>query len=368
MKKTKIGIVGCGDISGIYLTNLTTKFANTEVVGVCDLIDAKAENAVEKFGIPKKYKDMHELFADPNVDIVLNLTRPYQHHGVSMAAIAAGKHVYSEKPLGATLDEAIEIRDAAAKKGVFLGGAPDTFLGAGIQTSRKLIDDGYIGKPVAATAFFGCPGHERWHPDPDFYYHFGGGPIFDMGPYYVTALVNLLGPVTAVNGMTSKTHPTRLITAKQKFGETIKVEVDTHAAGTMLFECGTICTMINSFDIHAHNLPILEIYGTEGTLSVPDPNYFDGPVKLFRHEQQEFLTVPLAFGYRDNSRGLGLADMASAIATGRKARAGIDLYFHVLEVMAGIIRSATDKKEIKINSRTDKPALMVSGLLPGEID
>ena len=368
MKKAKIGIVGCGDISGIYLTNLTTKFANTEVVGVCDLIDAKAENAVEKYGIPKKYKDMHELFADPDVDIVLNITRPYQHHEVSMAAIAAGKHVYSEKPLGATLEEAIEIRDAAAKKGVYVGGAPDTFLGAGIQTCRKLIDDGYIGKPVAATAFFGCPGHERWHPDPDFYYQFGGGPVFDMGPYYVTALVNLLGAVTSVNGMTNRTHAKRMITAKSKFGEIIDVNVDTHAAGTLAFECGAIGTMINSFDIFAHNLPILEIYGTEGTLCVPDPNTFDGPVKLFRREQREFLTVPLTFGYRENSRGLGLSDMASAIAAGRKARAGIDLYFHVLEVMAGIAKSASDKKEVKINSRADKPKPMVSGLLPGEID
>ena len=356
MKKAKIGIVGCGDISGIYLTNLTKNFANTEVVGVCDLIDAKAENAVKKYGIPKKYKDMHELFADPDVDIVLNITRPYQHHEVSMAAIAAGKHVYSEKPLGATLEEAIEIRDAAAKKGVYVGGAPDTFLGGGIQTCRKLIDDGYIGKPVAATAFFGCAGHERWHPDPDFYYHFGGGPILDMIPYYATALVNLLGPVTAVNGMTSRVFPTRMITAEKKFGEIINVEVDTHAAGTLAFECGAIGTMFSSFDIQAHNLPIIEIYGTEGTLSVPDPNHFAGPVKLFRREQQEFMKVPLTFGYNDaDYRGLGLSDMVSAIAKGRKARAGIDLYFHVLEVMAGIAQSAIDKKEVKINSRTDKP-------------
>ena len=368
MKKAKIGIVGCGDISGIYLTNLTTKFANTEVIGVCDLDGAKAENAVKNFGIPKKYKDMHELFADPDVDIVLNLTRPYQHHEVSMAAIAAGKHVYSEKPLGATLEEAIDIRDAAAKKGVYVGGAPDTFLGAGIQTCRKLIDDGYIGKPLAATAFFACPGHERWHPDPDFYYQFGGGPVFDMGPYYVTALVNLLGSIVSVSGMASKTHKTRLITAEQKFGETIEVNADTHFAATMAFECGAIGTMMMSFDVHAHNLPILEIYGTEGTLSVPDPNYFDGPVKLFRREQQEFLTVPLAFGYRENSRGLGLADMASAIKTGRKPRAGIDLYYHVFEVMAGIQTSADQKKETAIISRTEKPAPMLTGLLLGTIE
>ena len=368
MEVTKIGVVGCGDISGIYLTNLTSLFKNVQVVGVCDLIDEKAEKAVKQYNIPKKYKDMHELFADPEIDIVLNLTRPYQHLEVSMAAIAAGKHVYSEKPLGASLKEGQEIRDQAAKKGVLVGGAPDTFLGAGLQTCRKLIDDGYIGKPLGATAFFACPGHERWHPDPDFYYQYGGGPLFDMGPYYITALVNLLGSVKSVNGMTKKTHATRIITAEQKFGETIDVNVNTYETATIAFESGAICTMMMSFDVHAHNLPILEIYGTEGTLVSPDPNYFEGPVKIFRREQQEFLTMPLMFGYSDNSRGLGLADMASAIKAGRKPRAGIELYYHVLEVMASIQRAATEKREIDVISRTERPEPMLTGLLKGMVE
>ncbi|MCL2364642.1 MAG: Gfo/Idh/MocA family oxidoreductase [Defluviitaleaceae bacterium] len=166
MKKTRIGFVGCGDISGIYLTNLTGMFADTlEIAGVCDLVHEKAAKKAEEYGL-RIYKDMHELFADPTVDIVLNLTRPYEHYAVTMAAIVAGKHVYSEKPLGATLEEGTKLRDAAAAKGLQIGGAPDTFLGAGIQTCRRLIDDGYIGRPVAATAFMACPGHESWHPDP----------------------------------------------------------------------------------------------------------------------------------------------------------------------------------------------------------
>ncbi|MCL2202919.1 MAG: Gfo/Idh/MocA family oxidoreductase [Defluviitaleaceae bacterium] len=349
MKKMKIGVVGCGDISGIYLTNITGMFAaNLELVGVCDLVDAKATKAAEEYKT-RKYKDMHALFADPSVEIVLNLTRPYEHFDVSMAAIEAGKHVYTEKPLGATLEEGIKLRDAAAQKGVQLGGAPDTFLGAGIQTCRKLIDDGYIGKPVAATAFMACPGHESWHPDPAFYYQFGGGPMLDMGPYYTTALVTLLGPVQSVCGMTQASRETRLITSQPHNGTIVKVETPTHIAGQMHFASGATASIITSFDVHAHNLPIMEIYGTAGTLSVPDPNTFGGPVRLYRPEQGTFLEFPLTFGYPENSRGLGLSDMAAAIAKGEKPRAGVDLIFHVLEIMTGFYRSAETKSHIHIH-------------------
>jgi len=359
MKKTKIGIVGCGDISGIYLTNITGMFKDTlEIAGVCDLIDERAQNAVEKYNLPKKYKDMHELFADPEVDIVLNLTRPYEHFDVNMAAIAAGKHVYAEKPLGATLEEGIKTRDAAEKKGVLLGGAPDTFLGAGIQTCRKLIDDGYIGKPIAATAFWACRGHESWHPDPAFYYQFGGGPMLDMGPYYVTALVSLLGAVDSVSGMTKRAFDTRLVTSQPKHGEIVDVEVQTFVTGNLAFANGAIGTLMVSYDVHANNLPIIEIYGTEGTLSVPDPNHFDGPVKLYRPEKKEFLEIPVVFDYPTNSRGLGVADMAKSITSKEKPRAGVDLTFHVLEIMTAFERSCADKKQVDISTKPDRPAPM----------
>ena len=199
MKKVKIGFVGTGAISGIYLENITNTFREIEIAGVCDLVKERAEAVVEKYNIPKLYNDVNELLADPEVDIVLNLTRPYEHYNVTMAALRAGKHVYSEKPLAASLEEGREIMELAAKTGLFVGGAPDTFLGSGIQTCRKLIEDGYIGKPIGIAAFMICRGHESWHPDPDFYYQYGGGPLFDMGPYYLTAFVNLLGPVAAVS-------------------------------------------------------------------------------------------------------------------------------------------------------------------------
>jgi len=363
MSKTKIGIVGCGAISDIYLTNLQ-KFANTEIIGVCDLIDERAENAVKEYNIPRKYKDMHEMFADDNIEIVLNLTRPYEHFDVNMAAIAAGKHVYAEKPLGATLEEGIKTREAAEKKGVLLGGAPDTFLGAGIQTCRKLIDDGYIGHPVAATAFMVNRGHETWHPDPEFYYQFGGGPMLDMGPYYITALVNLLGAVQSVSGVAKKSFETRRITSQPHYGKIVDVEVATHIAGQLSFANGAVGTIIQSFDVYAHNLPIIEIYGTEGTLSVPDPNTFGGPIKLYRNEQKAFLDMPLVFDYPENSRGLGIADMAKAINTGAKPRAGVDLTFHVLEVMTAFARSSEGKVHVDITSAPSRPEPMVAGLLP----
>lgn len=368
MQKARIGIVGCGDISGIYLTNLTNMFKELDITGVCDLVDAKAEKAFSSYNIPRKYKDMHEMFADPTVDIVLNITRPYEHYDVTMAAIAAGKHVYAEKPLGATLEEGIKIRDAAIAKGIIIGGAPDTFLGAGIQTCRKLVDDGYIGRPVAATAFFACRGHESWHPDPAFYYQFGGGPMMDMGPYYITALVNLIGAVKAVSSMTKKSYPMRRITSAPHYGTIVDVEVATHIAGQMEFACGVIGTIIQSFDVHAHKLPILEVYGTEGTLSVPDPNSFGGPVMLYRPESKAYKEIPLTFGYAENSRGLGLADMAKAIQTGRKARADIDLTHHILEVMTGFTTSAETGKQIVITSAPERPAPMKTGLLPGILD
>lgn len=367
IKKTKIGIVGCGNISGIYLKNLTHLFTDTEIIGVCDLIPERAEKAYKEYNLPKLYKDMHELCADGEVDIVLNLTRPYEHHEVNMTAINAGKHVYVEKPLGATLEEGIESRDAAQKKGVLIGGAPDTFLGAGIQTCRKLLDDGYIGKPIAATGFWGYRGHESWHPDPESYYQFGGGPILDMGPYYITAMISLLGEVDSVNGMIRKTFETRRITSQPKYGEVFKVEVPTLVTGQMAFASGAVGTIMLTYDIHAHKLPIIEIYGTEGTLSVPDPNTFAGPALLYRDSSKSFMEIPLTFDYTENSRGLGVADMARAAIEKDKPRAGVDLTFHALEIMTGLIRSGEQNAPVEIKSGFTRPVPMKSGLLPGKV-
>lgn len=369
MNTVKIGIVGVGDISNTYLPNITNMFREIEVIGVCDLVREKAERVVSAYNIPKLYEDMHELFADPQVDIVLNLTRPYEHYEVTMAALRAGKNVYSEKPLAASLEEGKEIMALAKEKGLLVGGAPDTFLGAGIQTCRKLIEDGYIGTPVGAAGFMICHGHESWHPDPEFYYKYGGGPMFDMGPYYLTAMVNLLGCVSEVSAMTKASFPQRTITSQNHFGEIIDVEVPTYIAGTMQFENGAIGTLFTTFDVHYPGQARLEIYGSEGTLYVPDPNGFGGPVKLFRPEDGTLREMPLVFDYAQNSRALGLADMAKAIQTGRGwYRANSGQTYHVLEIMESFTRSSEEKKQVKISSRFELTPLMMRAVIPGVLD
>lgn len=368
MSTIKIGIVGCGDISGIYLTNITNMFKEIEIIGVCDLIPERAQKAVETYQIPKMYQDMYELFADPNVDIVLNLTRPYEHYGVSVEALKAGKHVYSEKPLAATLEEGKKLVTLAEEKGLLIGGAPDTFLGAGIQTCRKLIDDGLIGTPVGASAFMVCRGHESWHPDPEFYYKHGGGPMMDMGPYYLTALVDLLGEISTVSGMTRISYPQRLITSKPKEGTIVDVDVPTYVAGMMNFKSGAIGTIFTTFDVYKAEVPRIEIYGSKGTLSVPDPNTFGGPVRLYRPETGEFKEIPLLFEYKENSRALGLADMAKAIQTGRDFRASSKVTYHVLEVMSAFEKSSQEGIHIAIESEVERPELMADGLMKGILE
>ena len=284
-KTVKIAMIGTGDISGIYLKNITETFHEIELTGVCDLVREKAEAAAKKWNVPRIYKDMYEAFDDPQVDIILNLTRPDEHYGVTKPALLAGKHVYSEKPLAATFELGQELVQIAKEKGLFLGGAPDTFLGAGIQTCRKLIDDGFIGDPVGAAAFMICRGHEGWHPDPEFYYKRGGGPMLDMGPYYVTALVNLLGGVRSLMGRTKTTFPHRTITSAPKRGTDITVDVPTYVTGIMDFDCGAVGTIFTTFDVYNEGQARLEVYGTKGTLICPDPNPFGGPIKLLRPEQ-----------------------------------------------------------------------------------
>lgn len=367
MKTVKIGFVGCGAISGIYLENITKRYKEIEIAGVCDLIPERAQRAVQKYNIPKLYADMHELFADPDVDIVLNITRPYEHYEVSKAALNAGKHVYCEKPLGASLQEGRELVALAQTKGLMLGGAPDTFLGAGIQTCRKLIDEGAIGDVIGCAGFMICHGHETWHPDPEFYYKYGGGPMFDMGPYYLTALINMCGGITDVSAMTKISFPQRLITSQPHNGEIIKVDVPTLYAGNMRFESGAVGTLYTTFDVHYPGQARLEVYGSKGTLFCPDPNGFGGPVRLFKPGEGT-QDMPLRFPYDDNSRALGLADMAKAMVTGRKFRCDYTQTFHVLELMEGFARSGRERREVHIESKYERRAPMATGLEFGVLD
>lgn len=368
MNTVKIAIIGVGDISGIYLKNITSMFKEIDVIGVCDLIKEKAEKARETYKIPKLYNDMHEAFQDSEVDIVLNLTRPYEHYEVSKAALMAGKHVYSEKPLAATFEEGKKLVVLAEEKGLMLGGAPDTFMGSGIQTCRKLIDDGFIGDPVGAAAFMICRGHESWHPDPEFYYKHGGGPMMDMGPYYITSLVNLLGGVSGVTGISKASFKQRTITSNPLNGTLVKVDVPTYVTGIMNFDNGAIGTVFTTFDVHYETQARFEIYGSEGTLIIPDPNTFGGPIKLLRPEEGGYKEMPLMFDYAENSRALGLADMAKALQTGRCYRASYKLTRHVLEILTSFDKSSDQGKYISLETQYEREIPMKKNPLKGILD
>jgi predicted dehydrogenase len=356
MSIQRIGVVGCGNISGIYFTNLTGMFGKrVKVTGLTDLIPERAEKASTQYNIPY-IKKTEDLINSPDVDIVLNITEPYNHYGVAMQAVKAGKHIYGEKPLCAKREEAQEVMKIVAEKKLRVGNAPDTFLGAGIQTCRKLIDDGWIGRPVAATAFMVGHGHETWHPGPEFYYKTGGGPMFDMGPYYLTALVNLIGPVSRVSGSAKKSFETRLITSEPLNGTVINVDVPTHITGVMDFANGAVGTIIMSFDVWGHTLPWIEIYGSEGSLRVPDPNGFGGPIYFRRGGEANWSEIPLLRDYPNNSRALGITDMAEAISEGRPHRASGELAYHVLEIMHGFHDASASGIYYNLKSTCERPA------------
>jgi predicted dehydrogenase len=366
MQKTKIGVVGCGNISGIYLEVAQT-FEILEIAAVSDLIPERSKGQAAKYGIPRVCTT-EEILADPDIQIVVNLTEPKNHAGVSQRAVEAGKSAHSEKPLCISREDACRLLETAQKNGVRVGGAPDTFLGGGLQTCRKLIDDGWIGEPIAATAFMLCHGHESWHPSPEFYYEVGGGPMFDMGPYYLTALVSLMGPVKRVSGSTRVTFPQRTITSKPKYGKIVDVEVPTHVAGVLDFANGAIGTIVTSFDVWAADVPWIEIYGTRGTLSVPDPNTFGGPVRVRFAGSSDWSEVPLTHGYTKNTRSIGVADMAYALRSGRQHRANGEMAYHVLDIMHAVHDSAQSGQRVDLTSTCSRPAPFPLGLLEGRLD
>lgn len=367
MKTINVGVVGCGKISPAYL-NGCGGFNIIKVVACADVNRAAAEAKAKEFNVPRVCS-VEELLADPSIEIVINLTIPQAHAKLNLAAIAAGKHAYTEKPFAVSREEAKPVLAAAKKKKLRVGSAPDTFLGGGHQTGRKLIDEGAIGQPVAAVAFMMGRGPEHWHPSPEFYYKAGGGPMLDMGPYYLTALVNLLGPIQRVTGSTKTTFAKRTILSEPLKGKEITVDVPTHYAGIAEFADGATATLVMSFDVMAgHSLPRIEVYGTEGTLSVPDPNGFKGPVKLRRKDATEWVEVPLTHGYVDNMRGIGVADMAYAIQTGRAHRASGELAFHVLDAMQAFEESSVAGKHIVLKSTCERPSALPVGLTPGTLD
>ncbi len=360
----RVGLIGCGNICDRYFRFCRT-FVDIEIVACADLLPERARAKAAQYGV--RALEVDELLRDPDIDIVLNLTIPQAHAEVDLAALEAGKHVYSEKPLALDLADGQRVLASAAERGLRVGCAPDTFLGGGQQTSRKLIDDGWIGRPVAAVAFLASHGHEHWHPDPTYYYQAGGGPMLDMGPYYITALVNLLGPVARVSGSTRISFPQRRITSEPKYGEMIDVEVSTHQAALLEFTAGLTATVVMSFDVWSHNLPRMEIYGMEGSLAVPDPNTFRGPVLLRRADAEAWSEIPLSHSDRVE-RSIGVADMVSAIRHGRPHRASGDLALHALEVMLAVDEASASGRHVNIESSVDRPALLPTGLRPGQVE
>jgi predicted dehydrogenase len=372
MDALRVGIIGVGNISGIYIDNLTA-FPGTTVVAVADLDPVRAESVAAAKHIPHAMTP-EALLASPDVDLVLNLTIPAAHADIARRALQHGKHVYNEKPLTVALGEARELIALAHSSGLYLGCAPDTFLGGGHQTARKAIDDGRIGAPIGASAAFMAHGPEAWHPNPDFFYRVGGGPMLDMGPYYVTALVHLLGPVRRLSGSARVSQPTRPVPlANERYysrddrrafaesGYAMPVEIPTHYIGVLEFANGAIGELCTSFDVwhHRHDWanPIT-IYGTEGTLLVPDPNNFGGIVKVRRHDDPDWIELENPFGFNENSRGLGLLDFAYARHECRAPRVSGELALHALEVMMGIPMADAAGQYVVPNTQPQRPAPM----------
>jgi predicted dehydrogenase len=368
MRKVRIGVIGCGAISGAYL-GMAKNFPVVEVAACADIDIDRAKTKAKEFGVPKACS-VDDLLNDPSIELVLNLTVPKAHVPIALAALQAGKHTYAEKPLGIDREEGRKVIDLAKSRGLKVGCAPDTFMGAGIQTARKLIEDGAIGRPVAFTAFMMGRGHESWHPSPEFYYEVGGGPMFDMGPYYLTALLQMLGPVKRLTGAATIAIPERTITSKPKSGQKMTVHTPDHICGTMEFENGCAGVIIQTFaTLHSQydqKQPIT-IYGTDGTLKIPDPNTFDGPVSLAAAADKDFRVIAPMFrtGY---GRSIGLADMAYAIRSGRPFRTNGNQAFLVLDLMAGFLDSARTGQAFHPTVPYERPAPMRADLPFGVLE
>ena len=368
MKNNKIGvgIIGCGNISQAYFDGAKV-FEVLEIVSCADVNMDAARAKGEENQCPAQ--SVTDLLGNPDVDLVINLTIPAVHAEVSLQALQAGKHVHCEKPLAVDLADGKAVLDLAAEKGLLVGCAPDTFLGAGLQTSRKVVDDGWIGRVTSGTAFMMSSGPESWHPNPTFFYQYGAGPMFDMGPYYIAALVHLLGPIRQVSAITSRAHTERIATCKEQFGKVLPVEIPTHYSGSLGFHSGATVSITISFDVHRHGHSPIELYGTEGSLKVPDPNTFGGPVSVWTPGSTEWHDLALSHRYASNMRSIGAADLAYAILSDGKHqhRTSGALAYHALEVMHAFEKSSATGQHIAITSRPPQPAPLPLGLIEGRL-
>jgi predicted dehydrogenase len=368
MRKASVGVIGCGQISGIYLANCTRRFDSLEVVACADLVPELARKQAQEYQIPRACT-VDELLADPAIEIVVNLTSPQVHAEVNRTILHAGKHVYTEKPFALTRHDADEVLDLARAKSLRVGCAPDTFLGSGLQTCRKLIDDGAIGTPYAASGLILMGNfYDATHLNFQYYLQLGWDPLFDMAPYYLTALVCLLGPVRRVTGSTTQVHHDLTITNPQssRYGQTVPIPAPMNTAATLDFASGAVATLQAAKESFGYT-PRFEIYGTNGILYAPDPNMFGGPIRI-KQRDGTLVELPSSHGFRENSRGLGVADLAHAIRSGRPHRANGELASHVLDITLGIFEASRTERHVAITSRCERPMPLPLGLPDNQLD
>lgn len=360
MSTLGVGIIGAGNISAAYL-RLGSAFKGLDMRAVADINPDAAKARAEEFGVDAR--DIEALLGSDDIDVVINLTIPDAHFDVSMRILEASKHVYSEKPLVLTLAEAKDLRAAADAKGLRVGSAPDTFLGGAHQQARALIDAGDLGVITSGTAHVMSRGMEHWHPNPDFFFLPGAGPVLDVGPYYVTNLIQLLGPVARVAAFASTPSPTRTILSEARKGEEIPVKTPTTIHGLLEFKTGALITLGASWDVKAHRHGNMELYGSQGTLFMPDPNFFGGRLEIGRDDDAPAETVdqwdhPFGVaneGERANYRTAGLADMVAAIAEGRAHRCSLEMAVHSIEVMTGLLEAGETGMPVAMTTTCDRP-------------
>jgi len=367
----KVGVIGCGNIADIYLKNSKQYFNNFKIVACADIKEEASKKFAEKYNIQQMSVD--DLLADSKIKFIINLTIPNVHYEVSKSILKAKKHSYSEKPLSIEFKDGQELINIAKENDVYLGCAPDTFLGAGIQTARKIIDENEIGKIQLGSIAMAVPGHEIWHPNPDFYYQYGGGPILDMGPYYFSALINLLGPVLSVNSKLRRVYEKRIIGSGDRKNQEIKVDIPTSIISHLEFKSGTLIDAFFSFDVWKHNKNHIELYGNLGSINIPDPNMFGGKLLTCSQRDGEWDSIStnhMNLGKYNieknierthekltvaNYRGIGVSEMIDSISKNKKNRCSGELSLHVLDVMDSILLSGKENKKIMLRSDCEQP-------------
>jgi predicted dehydrogenase len=357
-----VGVVGAGKISEQYLANLRS-FPDVDVLFVADLIPERARRAAEEFGVPRA-GSLEEALAHDRLELIVNLTIPAAHADVAAAALASGKHVWNEKPLTLDRESAQGLVDQGDAAGLLVGCAPDTFLAPGWQATRRMIDRGDIGRPVTASVVFQSPGPQTWHPDPEFFFQRGGGPLLDMGPYYLTALTQLFGSITSVAARGGSAGSTRTIGQGPRAGEVFEVDVATYVTAIFDFETGAVAAGTFSFDSPLSRVGVVEIAGTEATLAAPDPNYFRGDIKVMKTGGQEW--EPIAVTGVEGGRGIGVVDMARALRHGGQHRATGRLGFHVLDAMLATAESMERHQFVPVESRMEAIPALPEGWDPTE--